>query len=143
MTHINKTALVPYSSEQMYTLVNNVSDYPLFLPWCKTVTIHSSSASEIIATIAMGKMGLDKSFTTINNLVENQRINMTLKEGPFSQLEGYWEFQSLGDLGCKISLHLEFEISNHLLRLSLGPVFTKIITTLMDSFIQRANKVYG
>lgn len=134
---------MPYSSEKMYNLVNNVSDYPLFLPWCKTVTVHSASESEIVATIAMGKMGLDKSFTTINSLIENQRITMALKEGPFSQLQGYWEFQSLGDLGCKISLNLEFEISNHLLRLSLGPVFTKITTTLMDSFIQRANKIYG
>lgn len=32
MPQISRTALVPYSAEQMYQLVNDVQSYPQFLP---------------------------------------------------------------------------------------------------------------
>ena len=34
MPQISRTALVPYSAEQMYQLVNDVQSYPQFLPGC-------------------------------------------------------------------------------------------------------------
>jgi len=34
MTTIHKSALVPYSAEQMYNLVDDIPAYPEFLPWC-------------------------------------------------------------------------------------------------------------
>jgi ribosome-associated toxin RatA of RatAB toxin-antitoxin module len=141
--HINKTALVPYNCSEMFDLVNNVNDYPIFLPWCKSVTLVSQTESEIVATIHMGGAGLEKSFTTKNIITPNKTIQMSLVNGPFDHLSGAWNFSQLGDEGCKISLNLEFEIKNRLLNMSLGPVFTKICSRLLDGFINRANKVYG
>ncbi|STR20927.1 oligoketide cyclase/lipid transport protein [Klebsiella oxytoca] len=34
MPQISRTALVPFSAEQMYQLVNDVKSYPDFLPGC-------------------------------------------------------------------------------------------------------------
>ncbi|AXB18864.1 Ribosome association toxin RatA [Salmonella enterica subsp. enterica serovar Napoli] len=34
MPQISRTALVPYSAEQMYQLVNDVQSYPQFCPVC-------------------------------------------------------------------------------------------------------------
>lgn len=34
MTVIEKSALVKFSAQQMFDLVNNIEDYPQFLPWC-------------------------------------------------------------------------------------------------------------
>lgn len=34
MPQISRTALVPYSVEQMYQLVNDVQSYPQFIPGC-------------------------------------------------------------------------------------------------------------
>ncbi len=143
MTRIHKTALVPYKVEEMFTIVNGIREYPKFLPWCKSVTIHSETESNIVATIQMGGAGLEKAFTTTNVIQPNKRIEMRLLKGPFSHLSGDWEFQSLGNDGSKISLDLEFNISNPLLRLSLGPVFSKIANSLVDAFIKRANELYG
>jgi len=140
---IHKTALVPYTVRDMFTLVNNITDYPKFLPWCKAVTVVSRTETNIVATIAMGSAGLEKSFTTKNFIKEHELIEMHLVEGPFSRLEGRWRFQALGEEGCKISLHLEFEVSNKLLKLSLEPVFVKIANTLVDAFVKRAHELYG
>jgi len=34
MSNVNKSALVNYSSQEMYQLVTNIDDYQNFLPWC-------------------------------------------------------------------------------------------------------------
>jgi len=143
VTRIHKTALVPYTTEKMFALVNKITDYPKFLPWCQSVTIHSQNKSEIVATIQMGGAGLEKAFTTTNVIQANKHIEMRLLKGPFSHLLGQWHFHPLGEEGCKVSLNLEFEISTRLLRISLEPVFTKIANTLVDAFVKRANELYG
>ena len=143
MISIHKTALVPYTAGNMFALANDVAAYPKFLPWCKSVTLHSQTQSEVVATIKMGSAGLEKSFTTTNTIKPNEWIEVRLLEGPFSHLQGRWSFQSLGEEGCKVSLNMEFEISNPLLRLSFGPLFTKITNTLVDAFVKRANELHG
>jgi ribosome-associated toxin RatA of RatAB toxin-antitoxin module len=143
VTHIHKTALVNYSTQEMYHLVNEIETYPDFLPWCKSIKVISRHPHAIVASITMGGAGMEKSFTTRNRLIPNQRIEMSLIDGPFSHLEGLWLFQPLGETGCKISLEMNFEISNKLLRVSLAPVFTKIMNNLVDAFVERARKLYG
>ncbi|HBS26478.1 MAG TPA: ubiquinone-binding protein, partial [Gammaproteobacteria bacterium] len=34
MSSINRQALVPYSPEQMFALVDDINAYSQFLPWC-------------------------------------------------------------------------------------------------------------
>lgn len=136
-------ALVPYSVDKMFALVSNISDYPKFLPWCQSIILHSQTESEVVATIKMGSVGLKQAFTTTNVIKPHHWIKMRLLKGPFSHLQGDWQFRPLGCDGCKISLNLEFDISNRLLKMSLGPVFTKIANTLVDAFVKRANKLYG
>lgn len=34
MHHIRKTAVLPYSAEQIFALVEDIPAYPQFLPWC-------------------------------------------------------------------------------------------------------------
>jgi len=143
MRRIQKTALLPYSAQRMFDLVNDIPAYPQFLPWCKSATILSRDQDSLVATIVMGSAGLEKSFTTKNSLQPYRLIEMQLVEGPFSHLRGCWQFLELGEEGCKISLDMEFEISNKLLRVSLEPVFMKITHSLIDAFVRRANKLYG
>ncbi|MDM8547773.1 type II toxin-antitoxin system RatA family toxin [Candidatus Venteria ishoeyi] len=142
MPHIKKTALVAYSAKQMYDLVEAIESYPEFLPWCKKTIVKSRSDSEIIAGITMAVKGLEKSFHTQNPIVPGKSIEMHLLDGPFSQLDGRWEFQSLGETGCKVGLVMQFEISNPLLRATLGPLFNHIMGTLVDAFVKRAGEVY-
>lgn len=143
MSEIYKTALVPYSAHSMYDLVNDIESYPQFLPWCKAAKVLSRHEQEIIASIAMGSAGLEKSFTTTNLLQPYQSIEMHLREGPFSHLYGKWEFQQLGEVGCKVALRMEFEISSTILRFSLEPVFSRIVNNLVDAFVKRAGDLYG
>lgn len=143
MTTIHKNALVPYSSGQMFALVNDIDSYASFLPWCRSSQVLLRTPDEVRATIEIAHGGLHKSFTTLNRLQQDKMMEMRLVEGPFRHLEGYWRFDILGDKACKVSLDLDFEFSNRLVGMALGPIFTQIANALVDSFCKRAREVYG
>jgi ribosome-associated toxin RatA of RatAB toxin-antitoxin module len=143
MTTISKSALVSYSPAQMFALVDGIEAYPEFLPWCRGANVLSRTDDEVRATIELSKGGVEKSFTTCNRNQKNKMIEMRLVEGPFRQLEGFWRFDALGDDGCKVSFDLEFEFASRMLGMVVGPVFSQIANSLVDSFHKRAVEIYG
>jgi len=143
MTSISKSALVPYSPAQMFALVDGIETYPEFLPWCRNTEVLSRTDDEVRATIELSKGGVEKAFTTCNRNQKNKMIEMRLVEGPFKRLEGFWRFDALGDEGCKVSFDLEFEFASRMLDMVVGPVFSQIANSLVDSFHRRAVEVYG
>lgn len=143
MAHISRSALVPYSPEQMYLLVDAIPDYPQFLPWCRSAAEHARNPDQVKASIEIAKGAVNKRFTTLNRLQRNKIIEMRLVDGPFRHLHGFWRFDELKPGACKVSLDLDFEFSNKILSLAIGPVFNQVANTLVDSFVERARKVYG
>ncbi|MFV2059908.1 MAG: type II toxin-antitoxin system RatA family toxin [Gammaproteobacteria bacterium] len=147
MTVINKSALVTHSPEQMFRLVDNINDYPEYLPWCVNSEELQRKGDSVEARIDISHSGFKKSFSTRNKLTSFATIEMELLEGPFKYLIGTWSFEALGDennpQGCKISLHLEFEFTSKLIGMTFGKVFGKIASSMVDSFTERASKVYA
>ncbi|HYQ71719.1 MAG TPA: type II toxin-antitoxin system RatA family toxin [Gammaproteobacteria bacterium] len=143
MESIDRSALVPYTTGEMFALVSDVDAYPEFLPWCSAAQILAKEGDEVTARIDFAVSGVSKSFTTRNQHVSDHRIDMRLVEGPFSDLQGYWQFDPLGDAGCRISLSLKYDFSSRIVKMVVGPVFGQIANTLVDAFQQRAAQVYG
>jgi ribosome-associated toxin RatA of RatAB toxin-antitoxin module len=143
MKKISRTALLNFSARQMYDVVNNVSAYPEFLPWCGGVEVVKQTDYDMEASIQIAKLGIRQTFTTNNHMQPGERIAMRLKEGPFSHLQGEWSFKPLGEQACKIQFEIEFEVSFGLMQVALGSLFEQIANTLVDSFIQRAQQLYG
>jgi len=137
-----KSVLVPYSAEQMYTLVNDFESYPRFLPWCESARMISRTEDEMCAELVVSRVGIRQKFSTCNQLQKNERIEIHLNEGPFRRLHGGWVFTRLGDAGCKVELHLEFEFSGRLIEKAFGAVFSQIANSLVDAFCKRADEVY-
>jgi ribosome-associated toxin RatA of RatAB toxin-antitoxin module len=143
MTLVQKSALVKYSARQMFDLVNDIESYPKFLPWCSGSRIIKREDDIIEAELMIAKGGFNKSFSTRNTIDECGRISVSLIDGPFSSLEGVWNFLPLREDASKISLDLEFEMSGVLTNLAFGAVFNQICNTMVTSFTSRAKEVYG
>lgn len=143
MTAIHRSALVPYSARQMFELVADIPSYPKFLPWCGGARIVTAQGDEVIAAIDIAYSGVHKTFSTRNLLQRDKIMEIRLLEGPFSHLQGVWQFLSLDEHECKISLNLEFEVANKIVGLVLTPVFSNIANQLVDRFHQRAADLYG
>jgi len=142
MTIVEKSALVKFSAQQMFDIVNDIETYPEFLPWCSSSRILTQQEDIIEAELVIAKGGLKKSFATRNKLDHGGRIYMTLLDGPFSSLEGTWNFMPLRADASKISLDLEFEVSGKLASLTFGSVFNQICNSMITAFSQRAKQIY-
>src|SRR3989338_2993480 len=112
MPVVHKSAIVPYTSAQMYALVNNIGQYKSFVPWCKDSVVQLQSDDEIQATLTFAAKGMQKSFTTLNRLHPHRMMEIQLVDGPFKQLEGCWRFEKQDENHSKVILDLEFELSN-------------------------------
>ncbi|ASG62886.1 ubiquinone-binding protein [Kluyvera genomosp. 3] len=142
MPQISRTALVPYSAEQMYQLVNDVNAYPDFLPGCTGSRVLESGPTQMTAAVDVAKAGISKTFTTRNTLTDNQSILMHLVDGPFKKLIGGWKFTPLSQDACKIEFHLDFEFTNKLIELAFGRIFKELALNMVQAFTMRAREVY-
>ena len=143
MALVNKSVLIGYSAEQMYTLVDRVEDYPQFLPWCGGVDVKRQEGDDMVASLAINYHGIKQTFSTRNTNVKPVSMKMTLVDGPFKHLEGTWNFKALREDACKIEFELHYEFSSKMLDQIIGPVFGKIANSFVDSFCKRAEAVYG
>ena len=143
MAVVHKSVLLNYSAKQMFALVDRVEDYPKFLPWCGGVEVRERDGDRLIATLAINYHGVRQSFTTENTNTQPVSMQMRLVDGPFKSLDGTWTFKVLREDACKVDFDLKYEFSSRLLEQIIGPVFSMIANSFVDSFCKRAEVVYG
>ena len=142
MATIQRSALVAFSAESMFNLVNDVTSYSEFLPGCAQSRIDHQDATSMTASLLIAKAGVKQWLTTSNSLVEPERIDMQLVDGPFTHLTGGWQFTPLSESACKIELHLDFEFSSRFAQAAFGKLFKALASSMVDAFTQRAKDVY-
>ena len=146
MKHVHKSVLIWYSAEEMYALVTDIPRYPDFLPWCDHGAVLAQDDSGMTAEVGITFSGIHQTFTTRNTHHVGRQVAMALQNGPFSRLDGCWNFLPVGDASqraCRVELDLHYGFSSGALRALVGPVFDKIATSLVDAFVKRAEQVYG
>lgn len=143
MARIERSALVEYSPQQMFDLVNDIESYPQFVPGCVGAQTLERSDTHKVARLNISKAGITKSFTTRNSLQPPEVMGMELVDGPFKRLGGGWRFMPLGEHACKVVFELEFEFSNRLLAMAFGKIFEEVTSRMVDAFVTRAEQVYG
>lgn len=143
MAEIEKTVLVSYSAEKMFNLVDDVAKYPEFLPWCDGTTVVHLSETVTHATVNINYHHVKHSFSTENKRNPPLLIEMNLLNGPFEHLDGHWRFIPLSDEACKIEFRLHYTFSHKILEKLVGPVFHMIANSFVESFVGRADTIYG
>ncbi|MBA2780328.1 type II toxin-antitoxin system RatA family toxin [Billgrantia kenyensis] len=143
MPMVNRSALVRHTPRDMFELVNDFERYPEFLPGCRRARLLERDDSHLIGEMTLGRAGIEQSFTTRNDLIEPERIEMSLVSGPFKRLRGRWLFLPMGEGTCKVCLELEFEFANRLLGMAFGKLFQQVASQLVDAFTRRADELYG
>ncbi|WP_088287409.1 type II toxin-antitoxin system RatA family toxin [Ideonella sp. A 288] len=147
MKHVKKSVLLWYSPREMYELVTGVESYPSFLPWCERSEVLETHDDGMTVRLHLGYSGLKHAFTTRNAHVPDESVVMRLVDGPFSVLDGTWLFKALGAPGsppaCRVEFDLSYAFSSRPLEAVLSPVFDRVANTFIESFVHRAEQVYG
>jgi ribosome-associated toxin RatA of RatAB toxin-antitoxin module len=148
MKHVKKSVLLWYSPREMYDLVTAVEDYPRFLPWCAKAEVLEAHEGGMTARLHLAYAGVHHAFTTRNEHAPGESVLVKLVDGPFSLLDGLWKFSPLSRPGveqaaCKIDFDMRYAFSSRALEAVVSPVFDRVANTFVDSFVKRAEAVYG
>ncbi|MBN8737283.1 MAG: type II toxin-antitoxin system RatA family toxin [Xanthomonadales bacterium] len=168
---IHRQALVRFTPEQMFDLVNEVEAYPRRFAWCLGANVLEHDGQHLVARLDLRFAGVTQHFSTRNTLDRPHSIRMQFVDGPFDWLHGVWQFTPLGgsppsgpaghlppqagegDIarpaaantpqGCKVALDLDFEVSNRLTGFAFKLGFQKLADRMVDDFCAEAKRAYA
>lgn len=138
MREVRHSALVRQPPARLFQLINDVENYPSFVPWCTHARVLERTEHSIVATLGVRRGPLNSEFTTRNELEPDRRVRMHLVDGPFKMLEGVWDLTPVGEDGCRVELTMRFAFRNALTAVLFERKFAETAATLMDAFVARA-----
>jgi ribosome-associated toxin RatA of RatAB toxin-antitoxin module len=138
---IRRSALVTQPATRVFDVIEAAEHYPEFLPWCVGATILERSDELVAARLTVAWRQVRFSFVTRNPKQRPLRMDIGLAEGPFRRFEGSWRLTPLSDWGCRVDFSLSYEFGASMLDPLAGPMFERATATLMEAFVQRAERV--
>ncbi|NUR44885.1 MAG: type II toxin-antitoxin system RatA family toxin [Sphingomonas sp.] len=143
MPRHSETKHLPYTPEQLFDLVADVSSYDEFLPWVVAVRIRSSSESETVADLVVGFNAFKERFTS--RVVKNfpTHICVDYVEGPLKYLHNEWRFDAAEDGGTNVAFSVDFAFKSRLFETLAGSMFDRALRRMTSAFEQRAATLYG
>jgi coenzyme Q-binding protein COQ10 len=143
MPGVHEKRRLPYSAEQMFDLVADVSRYGEFLPWIVATRVKSDSEHEMIADMLIGFKALREKFTSRVEKSRPHEINVNYVDGPLRDLDNRWLFRPLGPDACEIEFSVEFTFRNLLFEKLAGQYFDRAFRKMVAAFEERAAELYG
>ena len=143
MPGIQQTRVLPYSAEQMFDMVADVSRYGEFLPWVVATRVRSDSETEMVADMLVGFKALREKFTSRVDKQRPSEIRVHYIDGPLRDLDNHWKFRSLGPESCEVDFHVDFEFRNALFEKLAGQYFDKAFRKMVAAFEERAAELYS
>ncbi|MFO1304658.1 MAG: type II toxin-antitoxin system RatA family toxin [Burkholderiales bacterium] len=134
---VRRSALVEFSADRMFDIIERAEHYPEFLPWCAGATILERTDSLVTAEITVDYHGVRFTFITRNPKRRPDWLAVRLERGPFRRFEGEWHLTPLTPDACKIAFTLQYEMGGGLGRVAAS-VFDHVANTFVDAFIARA-----
>ena len=141
MKKIHKQEEINVDVHTIFNLINNVEDYPSFLPWCTKTEVTKESENTIIGKIFISKSFIKWNFSTKNLIDINKSITLSLIDGPFDQLNGQWSFKSIDKNNTHVTLEIDYKFKSSLIEISIEPIFQSIMNSILKSFIDQAFKI--
>jgi coenzyme Q-binding protein COQ10 len=143
LKHIEQKNL-PYTPEQMFDLVADVSKYAEFAPWCIASRINRRESDTVFyADLIVGYKIFRERFTSRVILDRPNRIHIEYMKGPLKNLKNNWEFIRQPDGTCLIDFSVEFEFSNVALQALANMFFNEVVHRMVSAFEERAKVLYG
>ncbi|HEX8055346.1 MAG TPA: type II toxin-antitoxin system RatA family toxin [Novosphingobium sp.] len=143
MPGIHEVRRLPYSAEQMFDLVADVSRYGEFLPWVKATRVRSDTEDELIADMLVGFSAIREKFTSRVEKRRPEEIRVHYVDGPLRDLDNRWLFRTLGPQECEIDFTVDFAFRNALFEKLAGQYFDRAFHKMVAAFEMRAAELYG
>jgi coenzyme Q-binding protein COQ10 len=142
MSGQKRERLLPYTCEQLFDLAADVERYPEYLPWWMAARIRRREANTYFTDQVLGLGPIRVSFASRTVLQRPTRIEVTSRDFPFRQFKLSWNFVTVAETGCRVSLIAEFELRSVLLQGILDRVLPGATAEVIAAFEARARSLY-
>ncbi len=142
------TKILPYTPDQLFHLVGDVTRYPEFVPWIVSLTataprIEADGIDRMDAEARVGFSFLKERFSTsVRRDAHARRIEVSLLRGPFRRLSNRWTFLPHA-AGTQVEFEIDFEFKSRLLDAMLVANFDRAVNRLIGCFEDRARALFG
>ena len=143
MPRHSETKHLPFTPEQLFTLVADVKRYAEFLPWVVAVRVRSSSDTETIADLVVGFNAFKERFTSRVTKEAPDRIIVDYVEGPLKYLKNEWRFEPAADGGTNLHFSVDFAFNSRIFETIAGQMFDRALRRMTGAFEVRAQQLYG
>jgi len=134
-------AKLAYGTDELFAVVADVKDYPLFVPWCSGARILREDQREIIADLVIGFGPFQESFRSQVTLDRPRRVLVRAIEGPLEHLTNTWTFTPVGDETI-VDFMIDFQFKSHLLDHVANGMFHEAATRMMSAFQSRVHLLH-
>lgn len=154
-TH-SETRRLPYTADQMYSLVADVARYHEFLPWTaaariRDTTDHGDHVVVMAELVISFKVFRERFTSQVTLWPEDRRIDTEYLDGPFKKMVSNWSFTDAGsdsetnsgENACDVGFHVDFEFRNRLLQATATVFFNEAMQRVVRAFERRAEQLYG
>lgn len=135
--------LLPYTPEQVFSLVVDVAQYPEFLPWCMGARVYGRKAGQFDADVIIGFKLFRERFTSRVTFDEGTRVDVDYIKGPMKRLYNHWRFLPHDSGGCLVDFEVDFEFKSKMLDDMIGGLFNMACHRMVTAFEERAQQLYG
>jgi coenzyme Q-binding protein COQ10 len=143
MPRHSETKHLPFTPEQLFTLVADVKRYAEFLPWVVAVRVRSSSETETVADLVVGYNAFKERFTSRVTKDAPGRIVVDYVEGPLKYLKNEWRFEPAADGGTNLHFSVDFAFKSRIFEAIAGQMFDRALRRMTGAFEVRAQELYG
>lgn len=143
----SETKALPYTADQMYSLVADVARYPEFLPWCAAARVNGvddkgdHAVMEVDLVISF-KVFRERFGSRVTLWERDRRIETEYINGPFRHMRSSWQFRAT-EAGCEVDFAVDFEFRNPVLQAAIGLVFNDAMQRIVRAFERRAADLHG
>jgi len=141
-TH-SETRILPFTAEQMFSLVMDIEKYPEFLPWCIGARINSRSSNDLEADVLVGYKMFREKFSSRVHFTWPKEIEVEYLKGPMRHLHNKWTFKDLKGSRCQIDFYVDFSLKTKLFESLVDQFFQKALMKMISAFETRAEEIYG
>lgn len=141
MPRHEEQAMLTYSADELFDVVADVKDYPLFVPWCSGARIRREDPREVVAELVIGFGPFQESFTSQVTLDRPRQVGVRAIEGPLEHLTNTWTFTPAKQ-ATHVDLIVDFQFKSHLLDHVANGMFHEAATRMMSAFEFRMHLVH-
>lgn len=148
MPYINNEKIVSCDIQSAYDVVQDITKYNEFIPWCKNVKIISNCNSTVVSDVQVEFLFIKEKYRSMTKFTAPTEVGdeviagaeITIIEGPFKHFLTTWHLKGIGINRTLISFNADFSFNNRLYNSIASLVVQSANQKIIDAFSKRVKK---